>query len=240
MGALHVIDTALGILCLVYGGMVSSAEVTAATISMGLVLVIGSLCGAIGYSTASCNRGGLLGSAVFGLLASLLYIAAFVGILVYWDGFVKFMKDNSADLMLNEGSVGSIEGLKILFAVLTATLALVEGYRFFAMRKIRTGLLRNDPSDRVAPLMGRSISTEASSRSKGFLSWLGLTKRKKCEDFVMFDDNASMESSLLWSGNGGQPSSDDYLEFVPEHERGLANYTSNVALPTPPEDRVDY
>ena len=56
----------------------------------------------------------------------------------------------------------------------------------------------------------------------------------------MFDDNASMESALLWSKDGGQPSSDDYLEFVPDHERGLANYTSNVALPLPPEDKMDY
>ena len=69
----------------------------------------------------------------------------------------------------------------------------------------------------------------------------GLTaKRKKTDDFVMFDDNASMESSLLWSKNGAQATSDDYLEFVPEHERGLASFTSNVALPVPQPDKYDY
>lgn len=56
----------------------------------------------------------------------------------------------------------------------------------------------------------------------------------------MFDDNASMESALLWSKDGGQPSSDDYLEFVPEHERGLASYASNAVMPLPPEDKTDY
>ena len=91
-------------------------------------------------------------------------------------------------------------------------------------------------SGRVAPHSG---STSDSKWNK-FLSWFGLAKRKKTDDFVVFDDNASMESSLLWSKNGAQPTSDDYLEFVPEHERGLADFTSNVALPTPPEDRVDY
>ena len=83
------------------------------------------------------------------------------------------------------------------------------------------------------------------SRSSGgskcdILSWFGLTKKKKTDDFVVFDDNASMESSLLWTKNGSQPSSDDYLEFVPEHERGLADFHSNIALPTPPEDQIDY
>lgn len=86
----------------------------------------------------------------------------------------------------------------------------------------------------------RSISTGSSSSSWNILSWVGLAKKKRTEDFVMFDDNASMESALLWSRDGGQPSSDDYLQFVPEHERTLSNYTSSVALPLPPEDKIDY
>lgn len=104
----------------------------------------------------------------------------------------------------------------------------------------RAQLLQQD-SLRRSGGSARSTSTGSDSSSlKGFMSWLGLSKKKRSEDFVMFDDNASMESSLLWSKDGGQPSADDFLEFVPEHERGLANYTSNVALPLPPPDRTDY
>lgn len=79
-----------------------------------------------------------------------------------------------------------------------------------------------------------------SSQSEGWLSWFGLGKSKRTDDFVMFDDNTSMQSALLWSKNGSQPSSEDYLEFLPDHERLLANYTSGVALPAPPVDRTDY
>ena len=75
---------------------------------------------------------------------------------------------------------------------------------------------------------------------KWFVSWCGCEKKKKTDDLVVFDDNASLESALLWSKDGGQPTSDDYLEFVPEHERGLSNFGSKVSLPVPPEDRVDY
>ena len=88
---------------------------------------------------------------------------------------------------------------------------------------------------RVAPL---SRSTSVPKRN-WFLSFLGLAKRKKTDDFVVFDDNASMESSLLWSQNRAQPTSDDYLEFVHEHERRLSDF-SYVSLPKPPEDRTDY
>jgi len=73
-----------------------------------------------------------------------------------------------------------------------------------------------------------------------FLSLFGLQKRKKVDDFFVFDDSASMEHSLLWTKNGDQPTADDYLEFIPEHERGLADQASNLALPKPAEDRCDY
>ena len=89
---------------------------------------------------------------------------------------------------------------------------------------------------------GSSRSSSSGSSKAGCcercLSFFGLSKRKKTDDFVVFDDNASMESSLLWSKN--EATSDDYLEFVPEHERGLANFATSVGLPRPPEDRVDY
>jgi hypothetical protein len=90
----------------------------------------------------------------------------------------------------------------------------------------------------VAPVTPLSRSTRVSKRN-WFLSLLGLAKRKKIDDFVVFDDNASMESSLLWSENRAQPTSDDYLEFVHEHERRLSDF-SHVSLPKPPEDRTDY
>jgi len=73
-----------------------------------------------------------------------------------------------------------------------------------------------------------------------FLSFFGLGKKKKIDDLVVFDENASLDQSLLWSKNGPGPTSNDYLEFVPEHERALTEYTSSLDLPTPPADRVDY
>ena len=88
---------------------------------------------------------------------------------------------------------------------------------------------------RVTP---HSRSTSV-SKPNWFLALLGLAKRKKTDDFVMFDDNASMESSLLWSHNRAQPTSDDYLEFVQEHERRLSDF-SNVLQPKPPEEMMDY
>mmetsp|Transcript_19430 Transcript_19430/g.34963 ORF Transcript_19430/g.34963 Transcript_19430/m.34963 type:complete len:178 (+) Transcript_19430:415-948(+) len=73
-----------------------------------------------------------------------------------------------------------------------------------------------------------------------FLSMFGLEKRKKIDDFVVFDEQSALDQSLLWPENGSQPTPDDYLEFAPGHERGLAEQTSNAALPAPPEDRIDY
>lgn len=88
---------------------------------------------------------------------------------------------------------------------------------------------------RVAPLSG----SRGVRQQRSLLSLLGLAKRKRTDDFVVFDDNASMESSLLWSQNRAQPTSDDYLEFVHEHERRISDF-SHVSLPKPPEDRTDY
>ncbi len=65
-------------------------------------------------------------------------------------------------------------------------------------------------------------------------------KRKKTDDFVVFDDDSSLESALLWSKNGTQPTPDDYLEFMPEHEKGLSNFAQSARLPKPPVDRFDY
>ena len=95
-------------------------------------------------------------------------------------------------------------------------------------------------SRQETPFLGRSVVKQSSRSRNWFSSWFGFATRKKSEDFVMFDDNASMESALLWSRDGSQPTSEDYLEFVPEHERGLVSYTSSVPLPMPPADRTDY
>ncbi len=105
--------------------------------------------------------------------------------------------------------------------------------RFFTMRKMRFEMMQRQDN---LPRSGISHS----SLSRGWLSWFGLGNSKQTDDFVMFDDDASMQSALLWSKNGSQPSSEDYLEFLPDHERSLANYTSGVALPAPPADRTDY
>ena len=83
--------------------------------------------------------------------------------------------------------------------------------------------------------------TEESSK----ISWLWCTclfpkKRKKTDDFLLFDDESSLESALLWSKNGSGPTAEDYLEFVPEHETGISNFAYNTKLPKPPVDRFDY
>jgi hypothetical protein len=98
--------------------------------------------------------------------------------------------------------------------------------------------MKNKFPGQAARVTSHSRSTSVSNRN-WFFSMFGLTKRKKTDDFVVFDDNASMESSLLWSENRAQPACDDYLEFVQEHERKLSDF-SNVALLKPPEDRTDY
>jgi hypothetical protein len=90
----------------------------------------------------------------------------------------------------------------------------------------------------AALLTPHSRSTSA-SKPNWFLSLFGLTKRKKTDDFVVFDNNASMESPLLWSQDRAQPASGDYLDFISNHERGLADF-SKVPLPYPPEDNTDY
>lgn len=237
VGALHAVDIGLGIALVVYGSMVHVTSVTAAALCYGLVLLLGAVAGTIGYYSGACNRRGLRASAFAGFLTCLLDIVAFIAVLVFWDSFIRFLNDNHDLLMLSTDSVETIGGLKIFFAVIFIVLAGLEVHRGFAMWGMKDTMGEQGATSQVAPLLSRSNSD---SWSNWFLSFFGIAKRKKTDDFVMFDDNASMESSLLWSKNGAQPTSEDYLEFVPEHERGLADFHSTVGLPTPPEDRMDY
>ncbi|KAL7526371.1 hypothetical protein ACHAXR_001455 [Thalassiosira sp. AJA248-18] len=222
VGALHAIDIGLGLALLIYGGMVNVVQVTALAISYGLVLFLGAVGGAIGYYSGACNRRGLWASAIAGIVTCILDIAAFIAIFAGWDSFIQFLNDNDDALMLSEGSINTINGMKILFAVIFIVLAGFEGHRSMVMWGMKDTM------------------SAGGSRMDWFLSLFGLAKRKKTDDFVVFDDNASLESSLLWSKDGAQPTSEDYLEFVPEHERGLEDFSSKVSMPTPPEDRVDY
>lgn len=215
--------------------MVNVVQVTALAISYGLVLFLGAVGGAIGYYSGACNRRGLWASAIAGIVTCILDIAAFIAIFAGWDSFIQFLNDNDDALMLSEGSVNTINGMKILFAVIFIVLAGFEGHRSMVMWGLKDTM--SEHGARVSPSTGRS---SGGSRMDWFLSLFGLAKRKKTDDFVVFDDNASLESSLLWSKDGAQPTSEDYLEFVPEHERGLEDFSSKVSMPTPPEDRVDY
>ena len=79
------------------------------------------------------------------------------------------------------------------------------------------------------------------------LAWCGFTPHNKTDDFVTFDDDSSTTQPLLWSllwsegGGGERPMrADDYLEFVPEHERDLVESALNRSLPRPAEVRCDY
>lgn len=233
VGLLHAIDVGLGVALVIYGGLVHVTAVMAVTISYGLVLLLGALAGAIGYFSGACSRRCLRASATAAFLTSILDIGAFIAILVSWDSFVGFLDENYEHLMLSEDSVKVIQGLKIPLAVIFAVLAGLEVLRGFAM----WGMKDNFPGQ-VARVTPHSRSTSVSKRN-WFLSSFGLTKRKKTDDFVVFDDNASMESSLLWSQDRAQPASGDFLDFISNHERGLADF-SKVPLQKPPEDNTDY
>ena len=130
VGALHAIDIGLGLALVVYGAMVHVSSVTAAAVCYGLLLLLG---GAAGRHRllfrGPGNRRGLRGSAIAGFLAMLLDIGAFIAIIVGWDSFIKFLNENHEALMLSKGAVKTIDGLKILFAVIFLVLAGLEGHR---------------------------------------------------------------------------------------------------------------
>ena len=78
---------------------------------------------------------------------------------------------------------------------------------------------------------GGSVSQPAgASRWRTCLARLGLSRRKRTDDFVAFDDVNSLEHPLMWSLEGARP----------EAGRSLSEqYMVNVTLPKPAED-VDY
>ena len=88
-----------------------------------------------------------------------------------------------------------------------------------------------------------SISVNSDTQPRNWLlAWLGIVKKKRTDDLVLFDDNSSLDSALLWS-HDGDPRPDDYLVMISplaEHERRLTDFTSTISLPMPPEDRMDY
>lgn len=129
LGALHTIDAGVGLACMVYGGMAHVVSVTAISVTYGLVLFIGCVAGVIGYYSEGCNKRGLTASAIAGLLTCLADIAAFVYVIVSWDSFITFLKDNKEALLLTDSSINTISSLKILFAVIFVVLSLLEGIR---------------------------------------------------------------------------------------------------------------
>lgn len=129
LGALHIIDAGLGLACMVYGGMAHVVDVTAVSVTYGLVLFIGAISGAIGYYSGGCNKRGLTASAIAGLLTCLADIAAFVFVIISWGSFITFLKDNAEALLLTVASINTISSLQILFAVIFIVLAGLEGSR---------------------------------------------------------------------------------------------------------------
>ena len=130
-GFVHTVDIGLGVTSVVYGGLVHVTTAMAATISYGLVLLLGALAGAIGYFSGCCSRRGLRVSAIAGFLTSILNIGIIIAILVplSWELFVGFLSENYEHLMLSEDSVKTIQGLKIPLAVIFAVLAIMEALR---------------------------------------------------------------------------------------------------------------
>ena len=87
----------------------------------------------------------------------------------------------------------------------------------------------------------KKSSTSGSSKCDSLLSWFGFSEKKITSDFVVFDDGECMDAPLLWPKNGSQEvTPDDYLEFVPGHERGLADSLSGMVIPMPEEEQLDY
>ena len=119
MNAMHLIDAGLGVACIVYGSMAHEIDVQAVAIALGIVLVLGSLCGVVGYCSRSCNRAGLVGSILIGIVACLAYLGAFVWVLVSWTSFVSFF--DADDKIIADSNT-------VVTAVLVA-LALLEGLR---------------------------------------------------------------------------------------------------------------
>jgi hypothetical protein len=244
---------------IVYGALVHDViiAVVAVLISYGILLLLGFITGAVGYFTSS-NRMCCYLSAIIGFLTFLVDIGAFIAILISWETLIVFLNTNHDHLMLSEDLVQSIQSQKVLIAVIFAVLAVLELVKscvVWAITKTNTvspappgGSTHNSLGNRsigsggsVGSQSHRSSSgSKKSSSNNWFLSLFGLTKRKKVDDMIMFHDNPPMEAPLLWSTNQRtEPSVDDYLNFIPQHERSIANY-SHVELPLPPVDRTDY
>lgn len=253
--ALHVIDITLGMALVIYGFMVHQvAQATAIAVCCGLLLSLGAVAGIIGQYCSCCsspskssnnnknnNNRGLWASAIVGLMTCLLDLVAFILVLVSWDSIVGFLGEHREELLLTEDGVRTIDGLRVLFAVLFLIFAGLEAFRFRFMWALKD---KSSSSAQVAPptsTLSKSRKSASSNCWNKFLSMIGLAKQKKIDDFVVFDvdDNTSIERSLLWSSEDGSKP-EDYLEFIPEHERGLTDFAETLALPEPPKDRTDY
>jgi hypothetical protein len=254
------LDFGLGMSFIVYGALVHDViAVMAILLSYGMLLLLGSITGAVGYLTSSKRTCWYLTSAIIAFLTFLVDIGVFIAILISWETLIVFLNTNHDHLMVSESLVQSIQSQKVLIAVIFAVLAvleLVKGCVVWDSTKTNTvspappgGSAHNSLGNRsigsggsVGSQSHRSSSgrNKKSSTNNWFLSLFGLTKRKKVDDMIMFHDNPSMEAPLLWSTDPRtEPSVDDYLNFIPQHEHSIANY-SHVELPLPPVDRTDY
>ena len=122
-------DVGLGVACVVYGGMVHVGSVAAISISYGMLLILGAVAGAIGHFSGACNRTSLAVSAFAGLVTCLVNVGALIAILVLWNPFIDFLKDNEEPLLLTEDSIKTIQGLKIPLSAFVIVLACLELYR---------------------------------------------------------------------------------------------------------------
>lgn len=129
LGTMLALDIAIGTSCVVYGALVHLTPVMATMISYGSVLILGAFTGALGVYTGSCSQRGLQVSAMVGFLVTLLDIGALITTLLLWDTFIVFLNENYDHLLLSEYSVMRIQGMKILFVVIFAVLALLEFIR---------------------------------------------------------------------------------------------------------------
>lgn len=231
MNSINALDVGIGIAYIVGATQISGIGGVAIAISLGVVLLLGSICSIVGYCSRSCSRAGLVGGILLGAISCLAYVGLFLWALISWNSFVTYFGYDEGDFIADK-NVATI--------VVFAALAIFESIRVITTSITRKQILETDLQFKSGSTRSTASTASDVGSWQGFLNWFGISKKKRSDDFVMFDDNASLESALLWSKDGGQPSSDDYLEFIPGHERGLANYTSNVALPLPPEDKMDY
>jgi hypothetical protein len=121
MNTLHIIGIAIGTAYIVLGALEQSIQAKIVGISLGSLLLLGSMCGIIGYYSCR-HRNGLIVGMVIGGIACCVYIAGFIWGLVSWESLVDFITGGDND----EEEESFLEDKKMDVIVIMAVLAIFE------------------------------------------------------------------------------------------------------------------